>query len=85
MLLYQTNGYWLPPKIYILKLRISTLRGWLADVAHQTLVHSDRLDVGSETGLRIKVKELLCDDAYLSKIIDDKKSWSTRMEVLDPI
>jgi len=43
------------------------------------------LDVGSETELRIKVKELLFDDAYLSKVVDDKKSWFTRMEVLDLI
>jgi len=41
------------------------------------------LDVGSETELWIKVKEFLFDDAYLSKVIDDKKSWFTRMEVLD--
>ena len=27
----------------------------------------------------------LFDDAYLSKVIDDKKSWFTRMEVLDLI
>jgi len=33
------------------------------------------LDVGSKTELRIKVKELLVDDAYLSKVDDDKKSW----------
>jgi hypothetical protein len=43
------------------------------------------LDVGSETELRIKVKELLFDDTYLSKVVDDKKSWFTRMEVLDLI
>jgi len=41
--------------------------------------------VGSETELRIKVKELLFDDAYLSKVDDNKKSWFTRMEVLDLI
>jgi hypothetical protein len=27
----------------------------------------------------------LFDDAYLSKVIDDKKSWFTRKEVLDLI
>jgi hypothetical protein len=43
------------------------------------------LDLGSETELRIQIKELLFDDAYLSKVIDDKKSWFTRMEVLDLI
>jgi len=55
----------------------------LADRAHRTVVRSYRLDAGSETELRIKVKELLFDDAYLSKVVDDKKSWFTRMEVLD--
>ena len=29
--------------------------------------------------------ELLFDDAYLSKVIDDKKTWFTRMEVVDSI
>jgi hypothetical protein len=43
------------------------------------------LDFESETELRIQVKELLFDDAYLSKVIDDNKSWFTRMEVLDLI
>jgi len=38
--------------------------------------------VGSETELRIQIKELLFDDAYLSKVIDAKKSWFTQMEVL---
>ena len=41
--------------------------------------------MGSETELRVKVQELLVDDAYLSKVVDDKKSWFTRMQVLDPI
>jgi hypothetical protein len=31
----------------------------------------------------IQVKELLFDDAYLSKIVDDKKSWFTVMEVIN--
>jgi len=43
------------------------------------------LDLGSETELRIQVQELLFDDAYLLKVIDDKKSWFTPMEVLDLI
>jgi hypothetical protein len=43
------------------------------------------LDVGSETELQIQVQELLFDDAYLSNVVDDKKSWFTRMEVLDLI
>jgi len=57
----------------------------LADGARQTVVRSYRLDVGSDTELRINVKELLFDDVYLSKVIDDKKSWLTPMEVLDLI
>jgi len=57
----------------------------LADGARRTVVRSYRFDVGSETELRMKVKELMFDDAYLSKVVDDKKSWFTRMEVLDLI
>jgi len=41
------------------------------------------LDVGCETAHQIKVEKLLFDDAYLSKVVDNKKSWFTRMEVLD--
>jgi len=41
--------------------------------------------VRSETELQIKVKELLFDDAYLSKVVDDTNSWFTRMEVVDLI
>jgi len=41
------------------------------------------LDLGSETEPRIEVKQLLFDDTYLSKVIDDKMSWFTRIEVLD--
>jgi len=43
------------------------------------------LDVGSGTEIWIKVKELLFDDTYLSKVVDDKKSWFMQMEVLDLI
>jgi len=57
----------------------------VADGARQTVVRSYRLDVGSEPELQIKVKELLFDDVYLSKVVDDKKSWFTRMQVLDLI
>jgi len=57
----------------------------LADGARRTVVRSYWLHVGSETELWIKVKELLFDDAYLSKVVDDKKSWFMRMEVLDRI
>jgi len=57
----------------------------LADGAPQTVVLSYLLDLRSETELRIQVKELLFDDAYLSKVVDNKKSWFTQMEVLDLI
>jgi hypothetical protein len=43
------------------------------------------LDLRSETELQIQVEELRFDDAYLSKVVEDKKSWFTRMEVLDLI
>ena len=57
----------------------------MADGARRTIVRSYRLDSGSDTELRIQVTELLFDDAYLSMVIDDKKAWFTRMEVLDVI
>jgi hypothetical protein len=53
------------------------IRGQLAGVARRTVAHSYWLDVGSETELQIKIKELLFDDAYLSKAVDNKKSWFT--------
>jgi len=62
---------------------ISTIQGRFTDGACWTIVHSYRLDSESETELRIQVKEILFDDAYLSKVIDDKKSWFTWMEVFD--
>ena len=68
-----------------MKLKISTIRGQLADGACQTVVWSYQLDLHSDTERRIQVKELLFEDAYLSKVVEDKKSWFTRMEVLDPI
>jgi len=68
-----------------LKLKISTVQGRLADGACLTVVRNYLLDVGSGIELRIKVKKLLSDDAYLSKVVDDKNSWFTQMEVLDLI
>jgi hypothetical protein len=64
---------------------ISTIRGWLADGARRRIVRSYQWDLGSETEIRIQVKELVFDNAYLSKVIDEKKAWFTRMEVLDLI
>jgi len=43
------------------------------------------VDVGSETWLQIRVNVLLFDDAYVSEVVDDMKSWFTQMEVLDVI
>jgi hypothetical protein len=57
----------------------------LEDGARRTVVRSYQFDFCSETDLRIQGKELLFDDAYLSKVVEDKKSWFTRMEVLDLI
>jgi len=57
----------------------------LSDKARRTIVHSYWLDLGSETTLRIHAGELQFDDAYLGKVIDDKKSWYTWMKVLDLI
>jgi len=55
----------------------------MADGACLPIVCSYELDLRSETELQIQVKEILLDDAYLSKVIDDKKLWFMRMEVLD--
>ena len=57
----------------------------MVDGAQRTVVRSYQLDLRCQTELRIQVKELQSDDAYLSKVIDDKKSWFTRMEVRDLI
>jgi len=43
------------------------------------------LDLYIETVLCIYIKELLCDNAYLSKVINDEKSWLTPREVLNLI
>jgi len=57
----------------------------LPDGAHQTVVRSYQFDLRSETELQIQDEELLFDDAYLAIVVDDKKSWFIRMEVLDLI
>jgi len=69
----------------LLELKISTIQGRLAEGAHRTVACSHWLHLGFEIQLRIMVKELLFDDAYLSRVIDDMKLWFTRMEVLDLI
>jgi len=57
----------------------------LADGARRTSVHKHRLDLWSETERRMRGKDPQFDDAYLSKVIDDKKSWFTPIELLDLI
>ena len=49
----------------------------MVDGAWRTGVRSYQLDLRPETELWITVKELLFDDAYLYKVVDDKKSWFT--------
>jgi hypothetical protein len=50
------------------------MRGRLVDGARRNVVRSYQLDLRSETELRTQVKELLFDDADLSKVVDDKQS-----------
>jgi len=69
LLIYWTYVETKPQKYTLLKLKISTIEGCLADGARQTIVHTYQLDLGSETDLRIQVRELLFDNAYLSKVI----------------
>jgi hypothetical protein len=48
-------------------------------------VCSSRFDLGSKTEVQVEVGELWFDDAYLSKVIDDNKSCSMQIEVLELI
>jgi hypothetical protein len=48
-------------------------------------VPSYQLNLESETEVQIQVKERLFADAYLSKVINDRKAWFTRLEVFDII
>jgi len=57
----------------------------LADGAHPTGVRSYQLHFHSKTEICIQVKVLLFDNAYLSKVVNDKKSWFMRMKVHDLI
>jgi len=65
------------PKYSYLKLKIFPIQGQLADGACGTVVRSCQLDLPSDTELRIQVRELLFDGAYLSKVVHDKNSWFT--------
>jgi hypothetical protein len=53
---------------------MSTTQEQFADKALRTVINCYGLDVGSETALRNKANQLLFDDAYLLKVVDDKKS-----------
>jgi len=77
--------YCLCPKICIVKLKITTMWGQLVDGAHLTMLRSYRFDFRSQTELQIQVMQLLFNVAYLSRVMDDKKSWFTWPEVLDLI
>jgi len=57
----------------------------LADAARGMVDPSYRLDLRSETELRIQYKEFRFENAYLSMVINDEKSWFTWMEMLDLI
>jgi len=74
-----------PQKYTLKKLKIGTIRGHLANGAPRTLVCSSQLDSSSETETPIPDKEPLFDYVYRSNVINDKKSWFMRMEVLDLI
>ena len=81
MLLYQIYNIDNALQYTELKLRIIPVGGWLADVAHRSVVCRYKFYLHSVTELWIQAKELLFDNAYLSKVVDDMKTWFTRMEV----
>jgi len=85
MLLYPISDINYAPKYTQFKLGISTIQGWVADGPHHTVIRSYHIDLCSDTELQIKVNNTMVDDAYLSKVVDHKKSWFTLMEVLDQI
>jgi hypothetical protein len=85
MLFYQIYNIDYTPNYTWLKLKRSTIRGRLGHGAHQTVVWSSQWDLRSESDIWIQIKELLFDDGYLSGVMEDMKSWFTRMEVLDLI
>jgi len=76
-------GYF--PKYTLLKQKISTIQGRLAHEAGWTVDWSYWSDLHCGIELQIHVKELLFDNANRSKVMDDKTSSFTRMEVRDLI
>jgi len=85
MLLTQTYNIDCTTKNSQLNLKIGAIRGWFADVLGRTVVCSSQFDLDSGTELQIQIKELLFDDAWLSQVMDDKKSQFTQIDVLDHI
>jgi len=85
MLFYHIYDINYTPNYTYLKLKITTIRGRFPDVAHPSVVRGYQLNLRSESELQIQVKELLFDNTYLPKVVDDKKSWFTQIEVLDLI
>jgi len=53
---------------------MSTIERQLVDGAHQTVARSYLLDLGSDSQCQIQAKELLFENGFLSKVMDDKKS-----------
>jgi hypothetical protein len=82
MLFYQIYNIDYAPKYPLLKLKISTIQGWLAYGAHRTVVLSYQLHLPSQTELLIQLKKLLFDDVYLFKVVDNNKSWEWEWKCL---
>lgn len=57
MLLYQIYDVDYTPKYTLFQLRISTIRGWLADRACLTVVRTYQFDLSTVTDVCIKDKE----------------------------
>jgi len=57
----------------------------LADGAFETVVCNKLWTFGFKTNGQIQIIELLIDDAYLSKFVQDMNWWFTRLEILDLI
>jgi len=64
---------------------IGRIQRRLADRTDRTVVLIHQMDLGSETELRIQVKNHWFDDDYLANVVDNQKSWFTRIDVLDVI
>ena len=54
-------------------------------MALQSVVRSWQFNLRSQPEHQIPIQELLFDNVYLSKVVEDKKSWFPQMDVLDLI